>query len=569
MDEKNYEHTPGTIEDTAETAEAVTEAAEETACAAASETVAEAADAPEIKAADLAEEIRREAAEPADTASQAGIYGYDPLREEQKANTMREFSSQQTKTAQERWREEAQQYSWRSSHKDSDGLKNSERETFNPRTGMYEAPGAAASAGANRTAAQESATTADNTSRYTYTPQTGAAGATAPKEKKEKSAPGYITRRAFILGLICCMLATSGLTLGGLALTGNLGGDRGGSEPVSQETAANEDTTSTGEENSATNYSLVDATGAAKTIGEIVSMNENAVVEIQTEAKVTDSWLQSYVTTGAGSGVIVQEDGYILTCNHVIKDATSITVILKDGTSYPATLIGGDELTDVAVVKIDATGLTAATYGNSDELAVGDLAVAIGNPLGELGGTATSGIISALNRQLNVDGKIMNLLQTDTSINPGNSGGGLFNDEGNLIGLVVAKSSGSDVEGLGFAIPINQAAEVAKELIENGKVTGRAAFGIGIIDLTDPARAAQYGLRTTGIYIGEVNSPEAKKAGFEKGDLLYYIDDQEITSEAVLRSILASHKAGDVVKVTVLRDNAKVELTATLIEATA
>ena len=153
MDEKNYEHTPGTIEETAETAEAVTEAAEETACAAASETVAEAADAPEIKAADLAEEIRREAAEPADTASQAGIYGYDPLREEQKANTMREFSSQQTKTAQERWREEAQQYSWRSSHEDSDGLKNSERETFNPRTGMYEAPGAAASAGAPRSTA--------------------------------------------------------------------------------------------------------------------------------------------------------------------------------------------------------------------------------------------------------------------------------------------------------------------------------------------------------------------------------------------------------------------------------
>ena len=148
---------------------------------------------------------------------------------------------------------------------------------------------------------------------------------------------------------------------------------------------------------------------------------------------------------------------------------------------YTASLVGADELTDVAVLKIDDTGFTAATYGNSDNLSVGDLAVAIGNPLGELGGTATTGIISALNRELTVDGKTMNLLQTDSSINPGNSGGGMFDQYGNLVGIVVAKSSGSNVEGLGFAIPINTAADIAKQLIENGKVTGRAYIGVNIL----------------------------------------------------------------------------------------
>lgn len=162
----------------------------------------------------------------------------------------------------------------------------------------------------------------------------------------------------------------------------------------------------------------------------------------------------------------------------------------------------------------------------------------------------------------------MTLLQTDTSINPGNSGGGLFDQYGNLIGIVVAKSSGSDVEGLGFAIPIAKAAEIAKDLIENGHVTNRAAIGISVLDASSAEVAMQYGLRMTGVYIQEVTGSEAQKAGFKAGDMIYYVEDTKIENQASLVSALNKHKPGDKIKVTVIRDNQTVEITTTLIEAT-
>ncbi|MBR3374788.1 MAG: PDZ domain-containing protein, partial [Firmicutes bacterium] len=192
---------------------------------------------------------------------------------------------------------------------------------------------------------------------------------------------------------------------------------------------------------------------------------------------------------------------------------------------------------------------------NSDQLEVGDLAVAIGNPLGELGGTVTAGIISATDRALSIDGKTMHLLQTDSSINPGNSGGGLFDQYGNLIGIVVAKSSGSDVEGLGFAIPCDKVSSVAKSLIENGYVEGRPQAGITIVDLTDANAAMRAGVTITGVYISDVTGKNAKKAGLQKGDLIYYLDDTKITSSAQLVGLIQKHEVGDVVTFTVVRDN--------------
>ena len=281
-----------------------------------------------------------------------------------------------------------------------------------------------------------------------------------------------------------------------------------------------------------------------------------------------DNWLQNYVTQGAGSGVIVDTKGYILTCNHVIDGASKITVTLKDGTELEAKLVGGDAQNDIAVLKVNAKNLTAATYGDSSSLSVGDMVVAIGNPLGQLGGSASSGIISALDRTITVEGREMTLLQTDTSINPGNSGGGLFDQYGNLIGIVVAKSSGSDVEGLGFAIPIAKAAEIAKDLIENGHVTNRAAIGISVLDASSAEVAMQYGLRMTGVYIQEVTGDEAQKAGFKAGDMIYYVGDTKIENQASLVSALNKQKPGDKIKVTVIRDNQTVEITTTLVEAT-
>lgn len=366
---------------------------------------------------------------------------------------------------------------------------------------------------------------------------------------KKKKEPKYITRKAFVITLICCMLLTSALTIAGYTLASDLG--LGGlSKTVS-----------------ATNYSLTKATGSEKSIEEIIAQNEAAVVEIRTESVATDQWMQNYVTQGAGSGVIIDTKGYIITCSHVVENSSKITVTLKDGTELEATLVGMDAQNEIAVLKVNAKNLTAATYGDAKELSVGDLVVAIGNPLGELGGTATTGIISSLDRELTVNNKTLNLLQTDASINPGNSGGGLFDAYGNLIGVVVAKSTGSDVEGLGFAIPINTAAAIAKDLIENGRVTGRAAIGVNIVDVSDAASAIQYGVKMTGVYIQEVTGAEARSSGLKAGDLIYYVGDVKIESSADLQSALGEYKPGDSAKITVIRDNKTLEVKVKLTES--
>ena len=221
------------------------------------------------------------------------------------------------------------------------------------------------------------------------------------------------------------------------------------------------------------------AAGTTLSIQDVASIVQPSVVAITTEQMVSSEiWFGgSYIQSGAGSGVIISQDGYILTCAHVISGANNITVQLNDDTTYPATVIGQDSTSDIAVIKVEATGLTPAVIGDSDALVVGEDAIAVGNPLGTLGGTVTNGIISALNRQVTVENNNMTLIQTNASISPGNSGGGLFNGNGELVGVVNAKSGSDEAEGLGFAIPINSAMSTAKELIENGYVK-RPVLGI-------------------------------------------------------------------------------------------
>ena len=357
----------------------------------------------------------------------------------------------------------------------------------------------------------------------------------APKEKKE---PVYVTRKTFAVTLIICMVISAAVGAGAYALAmSHFGG------------AVIDKTITT------TNYNLAQATGSELSVQEIIAKNENSVVAISTESVATDTWLRQYVTKGAGSGVIYSEDGYIITNNHVIEDASTIEVTLYDGSSYDATLVASDEQTDLAVIKIDQKGLTPVTIGTMDNLNVGDLVVAIGNPLGTLSGTATEGIISALEREITLDGKTMTLIQTSASINPGNSGGGLFDQFGNLIGIVVAKSSGSDVVGLGFAIPCDKVSTVVKSLIKNGYVEGRPAAGINVIDLTSAQKAMQYGVSITGVYIQDVTGENAKKAGLKAGDLIYYLDDVKITDTSTLLNTIQSHQVGDIVEFTVVRDN--------------
>lgn len=310
----------------------------------------------------------------------------------------------------------------------------------------------------------------------------------------------------------------------------------------------------------ATAMNLAEATGSKLTISEIVALNENAVVEIRTEMIATDSWMMQYITEGAGSGIIISKDGYIATNNHVIDGANKISVRLKDGTEYKATLVGRDSETDVAVLKIDAKGLTSVVFGDSSRLTVGELAVAIGNPLGKLGGTATAGIISALDRQITIDGKDMTLLQTDASINPGNSGGGLFNQNGELIGIVVAKSTGSDVEGLGFAIPINTAETIINEILDHGYVKGQPDVGMTFRDFTSITDAFFYGVRNLGIYVNEVYGEEAVSAGFREGDMICFVDDKEINTADDLTNAFKNCKPGDKVEIVVLRENRQLTL---------
>ena len=230
------------------------------------------------------------------------------------------------------------------------------------------------------------------------------------------------------------------------------------------------------------------------TVSSVAAAVSDSVVEITTESVATSTFFSNYVTTGAGSGVVFTSDGYIVTNNHVIEDANTITVTLHNGEIYTAELIATDSKTDLAVIKIDASDLTPAILGDSDALVIGEDAIAIGNPLGELGGTVTNGIISALDREVTVDGQKMNLLQTNAAINPGNSGGGLFNAKGELIGIVSAKSSGEDIEGLGFAIPVNDVKEVVVQLIENGYVAGRPSLGVKVYDVTSLQMAMRLGL---------------------------------------------------------------------------
>ena len=316
-----------------------------------------------------------------------------------------------------------------------------------------------------------------------------------------------------------------------------------------------------------------DATAAGSTDGtgmsvqQIASVVSPSVVAITTEQmSSSQTWFGGYyVQSGAGSGVIISQDGYILTCAHVVSGATSVKVQLNGSDeSYDATVVGQDSTSDIAVLKIDATGLTPAVIGDSDALAVGEVAVAVGNPLGTLSNTVTDGIVSALNRQVTVQNNDMTLIQTDASISPGNSGGGLFNASGELIGIVNAKSSYSEAEGIGFAIPINTAMEIGRQLIENGSVA-RPALGVKIVDVTDAQTAQQLGVSTMGVYVVEVTKGSgADAAGVQAGDRVLAVDDTAVSDSSALKNYLKDKSISDTVNLQVERDGKVLTLAVTL-----
>lgn len=311
-------------------------------------------------------------------------------------------------------------------------------------------------------------------------------------------------------------------------------------------------------------------------LADVVSQTADSVVEItqyQTNTSIYSNY--NYTSEGTGSGVIISSDGYILTNNHVIDGATKISVRLRNGDEYEASLVGKDSKTDIAIIKIEAEDLTVAKIGNSANALVGDFVLAIGNPLGKLGGTVTYGYISALEREISVEGSVMNLMQFDAAVNPGNSGGGLFNTNGELIGIVSAKSTGYDVEGLGFAIPINDVSQVINDILTHGYATNRPFLGVSLKDSTYSTNNGYYsglfGMMGGQIQYGAtvvsiVEDSAAEKAGIEVGDIIVSIDGNVVSTASEAVSEIANYNVDDKIEIGLIRNNRTKTVTVTLEE---
>ena len=309
--------------------------------------------------------------------------------------------------------------------------------------------------------------------------------------------------------------------------------------------------------------------GKTLTAQEVYGINVDAVCGIATEV-TTNVFGQTASTAVVGSGFVLTEDGYVVTNNHVVEGTDNVSVKLHDGSTYPAEVVGGDSLSDVALLKIEAEGLSHVAVGDSDAIAVGEGCIAIGNPLGELTFTMTGGYVSALPREINISGKPISMFQTDAAINAGNSGGPLFDMAGNVIGITSAKisgitGSGASIEGVGFAIPINEALRVVYDLQEYGYVRGRAFLGVTVKEL-DAATADTYGLPVGPIVQSVVADSCADKAGIAVKDIILAFNGRNVKTYTQLMSALNKCSAGDVVTLRIYRAGAELDVTLTLDE---
>ena len=377
-----------------------------------------------------------------------------------------------------------------------------------------------------------------------------------PKPKKHGSKFGL----KLLAVVLCCAITASAASLGVFVVMIQNGVINVQSSEASSNAAftisrvVNGDTSSdTSASSDGTVSAMSDQDIAAKLTPSVVCI-QNYQVTQNYGFMQTDTSDSSVSPASEGSGIIMSEDGYIITNAHVVEGATSLKVMTSDGETYEAQLIGSDTVTDLAVVKIDATGLTAAEFGSSKDLRVADKVMAIGNPGGhELSSSVTIGYVSALNRAIanNTTGYTMEYIQTDAAINPGNSGGALINEYGQVVGINSAKISATGYEGLGFAIPIDTAQPIISDLIQYGYVKDRAVLGISG-QFIDSMTGRFYGL-PQGEYVAQLNSSEAQASGLQVGDVITAIDGQQLDSESTLRSAILSKKPGDTVTLQVYR----------------
>ncbi len=403
---------------------------------------------------------------------------------------------------------------------------------------------------------------------YTWSAQSGpyhTGGVMPPAPHKKRGAPFGVK----LLSVVLCCVLVSAATLGTFVLliqNGVIGIESKGDNALFTISRV----VNSEPEESGSVSALSEQDIAEKLIPSVVCI-QNYQVTQQYGFMQTDTENSDVSPAGEGSGIIFSEDGYIVTNAHVVDGATSLKAILSDGTTYEAELVGSDTLTDLAVLKIDATGLQAAEFGSSEDLRVADQVMAIGNPGGyQLNSSVTIGYVSALNRAItnSSTGYTMEYIQTDAAINPGNSGGALVNQYGQVVGINSAKISATGYEGLGFAIPAETAQPVISDLIEYGYVKDRAMLGISG-QFIDSLTGRFYGL-PQGEYVGALNSAEAQASGLQVGDVITAIDGTELTSETVLRSAINAKKPGETVELTVYRpsSNQTVTVTLTLSETT-
>ena len=378
--------------------------------------------------------------------------------------------------------------------------------------------------------------------------------APAPRQENTYTAPvkkqGFF-RRTWVKVtalVLACAVVGGAAGYGGAALAG--GSTSGGKTTINES------------DRTATAVQIKKVDGKTKMQpAEVYASTVNSTVSINCST-TTNVFGQTTQSASSGSGFIISEDGYIVTNYHVISGASSVKVTLYNGDTYDATVIGGDSDYDVAVLKINAAGLTPVTLGNSADVNVGDSVLAIGNPLGELTFSMSGGYVSSCNRAINVDGTPFNMIQVDCSINPGNSGGPLMNLYGEVVGIVSAKYSSyadTTVEGLGFAIPINDVQSIISDIMENGSVTDKAYMAITAGTMTQQM-AAQYKINATeGVFVYSVEDGGAgDKAGLKLGDVITKLNDTQITSMEDLSAAKKNFKAGDTVTLTVLRDGQEI-----------
>ena len=396
---------------------------------------------------------------------------------------------------------------------------------------------------------------------YHYTP---------PKKEKR----GWSTGVLIVITLICSLLGGI-LGAGCMYLTGTLDGEA--QEQFDGSDANKNDSTQTGDaqgnttilvgnrENVVIDINKID-TDKLMTQAEVYAANVNSTVGITTSI-TTNYWGYQTTSAASGSGFIFSKDGYILTNYHVVEDSNSITVSMYDGTTHAAKLIGYDESNDVAVLKIDANNLAPVVLGNSDNLNVGDSVVAIGNPLGELTFSLTSGSISAKDREITMsNGATMQLMQTDCAINSGNSGGALFNLYGEVIGITNAKYSSSSyseasIDNIGFAIPINKARVIAESIIEKGYYS-KPYIGISVNTVSTETQS--YGLPQGAAVKSVVENSPAAEAGLQINDIITHINGKAIASSTELVAAVGNSAVGDILKLTVYRQNETLEINITV-----